>query len=82
MPQEPRSVALYTAALDKPLEVGIRQSVMSGLSIGGVQFIMFCSYAVALFYGAHRCVRAWLRLTHRVVRACLARAGWEVHGTP
>jgi hypothetical protein len=34
--------------------MGKRQGLVSGTSFGGMQFVMFCSYAVALFYGAHR----------------------------
>ncbi len=45
---------MYSTALDKPLAVGIKQASATGVSIGAVQFIMFSSYAVSLFYGAHR----------------------------
>jgi ATP-binding cassette subfamily B (MDR/TAP) protein 1 len=36
------------------LQVGQRASIIQGMSLGSMQFVMFCSYAIALFYGAHR----------------------------
>lgn len=36
------------------VQVGEQQGIVTGTSLGGMQFIMFCSYAVALFYGAVR----------------------------
>lgn len=36
------------------LQVGKRQGLIAGMSLGGMQFIMFCSYALALYYGSVR----------------------------
>lgn len=36
------------------LQVGSQQGAIGGLALGGMQFVMFCSYAVALFYGKER----------------------------
>uniref|UniRef100_A0A7S0R4U3 ATP-binding cassette transporter n=1 Tax=Chlamydomonas leiostraca TaxID=1034604 RepID=A0A7S0R4U3_9CHLO len=49
-----RVLTLYTRALDATLKSGFRTGAIVGSSIGGIQFIMYCSYAVGLFYGAHR----------------------------
>jgi hypothetical protein len=34
-----------------PLQVGNQQGVVGGMALGGMQFVMFGSYAVGLFYG-------------------------------
>jgi hypothetical protein len=34
--------------------VGLKQSWANGLSLGGIQFIMYSTYAVAFAYGAWR----------------------------
>jgi hypothetical protein len=39
---------------DPSAQIGVRMGFTSGLSLGGMQFVMFCSYAVALLYGASR----------------------------
>jgi ATP-binding cassette subfamily B (MDR/TAP) protein 1 len=44
----------YDAKLDVPQKVGEQQGATAGLALGGMQFVMFCSYAVALYYGAVR----------------------------
>lgn len=36
------------------VQVGNQQGLIAGLSFGGMQFIMFCSYALALYYGSIR----------------------------
>jgi hypothetical protein len=37
-----------------PLKVGLQQSWANGVSLGGIQLIMYCTYAVAFVYGADR----------------------------
>lgn len=32
----------------------MRMGLRAGISLGSMQFVMFCSYAAALFYGANR----------------------------
>ncbi|KAF8060513.1 ABCB6 [Scenedesmus sp. PABB004] len=46
--------AEYDARLDVPQKVGNQVGLLGGLSLGAMQFVMFCSYAVALFYGSVR----------------------------
>jgi hypothetical protein len=36
------------------MQVGIHQSAVAGISMGGIQLILFCSYALGLFYGSTR----------------------------
>ena len=48
------AVLCLTDCVHLSLQMGKRQGLVSGTSLGGMQFVMFCSYAVALFYGAHR----------------------------
>jgi hypothetical protein len=35
-------------------QVSEKSNLVGGLSLGFMQFVMFCSYAVALFFGAYR----------------------------
>eukprot|EP00775_Hariotina_reticulata_P008041 gene8041-8236_t len=44
----------YDSKLDLPQKVGQKMGAVGGLSLGGLQFVMFSSYALALFYGAWR----------------------------
>eukprot|EP00879_Flechtneria_rotunda_P003779 GHRR01004019.1.p1 GENE.GHRR01004019.1~~GHRR01004019.1.p1 ORF type:complete len:1293 (+),score=472.26 GHRR01004019.1:779-4657(+) len=44
----------YNGKLDLPQKVGNQQGIIGGVTLGGMQFVMFCSYAIALFYGAVR----------------------------
>jgi ABC-type multidrug transport system fused ATPase/permease subunit len=37
-----------------PPQIGVRLGLLGGAALGGMQFVMFCSYAVALLYGANR----------------------------
>lgn len=46
--------SLYNSKLDVPQKVGNQQGVVGGLALGGMQFVMFGSYAIALFYGSVR----------------------------
>ena len=36
------------------LQVGIKQGLVTGMSLGGLNFVLFGAYAVSLFYGANR----------------------------
>eukprot|EP00882_Tetradesmus_deserticola_P007854 GHRQ01008267.1.p1 GENE.GHRQ01008267.1~~GHRQ01008267.1.p1 ORF type:complete len:535 (+),score=185.88 GHRQ01008267.1:384-1988(+) len=44
----------YDSKLDTPQKVGNQQGVVGGTALGGMQFVMFGSYAIALFYGSIR----------------------------
>lgn len=52
--QENRAVEDYKQKLAVPLKVGYQQGWVQGLSIGALLFIIFCSYALALYYGSTR----------------------------
>ncbi|GBF96721.1 ABC transporter B family-like [Raphidocelis subcapitata] len=51
---EGAAVARYDGLLDAPQRLGVRMGLTTGLSVGGMQFVVFSSYALALWYGAHR----------------------------
>jgi hypothetical protein len=36
------------------LQVGIRQGLVTGMSLGGLNFVLFGAYAVSLYYGCTR----------------------------
>jgi len=52
--RERESLSQYERELETPVKSGIKQGVVSGMAIGAVQFVMYCSYAVALVYGVFR----------------------------
>ncbi len=51
---ESRALAMYDSHLDGPQQIGKKQGLVGGFAIGMMQFTMFCSYGVALLYGAFR----------------------------
>lgn len=42
---EERTLAAYNAALEGPVKLGIRQSLYTGLALGGVNAIVYYTYA-------------------------------------
>lgn len=51
---EQRALSEYEQHLDLPVKVGRVQGLLGGLTVGMMQFVMFNSYALALWYGAQR----------------------------
>lgn len=53
-------MAKYDKSLVKAYKSGVHEGLATGLGIGSVMFMMFCSYALAVWYGA----RMVLNKTH------------------
>jgi ATP-binding cassette subfamily B (MDR/TAP) protein 1 len=51
------------------VQVGQKQGAAAGLALGGMQFVMFCSYAIALYYGAVRVSQVRLTVRRSAARA-------------
>ncbi|KAL6504960.1 ATP-binding cassette, sub-B (MDR TAP), member 4 [Orobanche gracilis] len=49
---EERAVAEYERSLSKAYKSGVREGWATGLGFGTVMFIIFCSYALAIWFGA------------------------------
>ncbi|KAJ7544468.1 hypothetical protein O6H91_09G080400 [Diphasiastrum complanatum] len=49
---EKKAVNAYDKALQKAYKAGVKQGLASGLGLGGVLCIMFCTYGLALWYGS------------------------------
>ena len=49
---ENKDVSEHDKALKIAYKAAIQQGLASGFGVGFVQFIMFCSYALALWYGS------------------------------
>ncbi|KAJ7520420.1 hypothetical protein O6H91_19G005500 [Diphasiastrum complanatum] len=49
---EKKAVDTYYNSLQKAYKAGVTQGLASGLGLGCALFIMFCSYALALWYGS------------------------------
>ncbi|KAJ7520451.1 hypothetical protein O6H91_19G006400 [Diphasiastrum complanatum] len=49
---EKKAVDTYYSCLQKAYKAGVTQGLASGLGLGCAFFIMFCSYALALWYGS------------------------------
>ncbi|KAL2535447.1 ABC transporter B family member 4 [Forsythia ovata] len=49
---EKQAVAKYGKSLEKAYKSGVHEGLATGLGIGSVMFMMFCSYALAVWYGA------------------------------
>ncbi|KAL2510440.1 ABC transporter B family member 4 [Abeliophyllum distichum] len=49
---EKQAVAKYDKSLEKAYKSGVHEGLATGLGIGSVMFMMFCSYALAVWYGA------------------------------
>lgn len=58
-----------------PVQVGQKQGAAAGLALGGMQLVMFCSYAIALYYGAVRVSQVWACWCRAfvLVQSCCAR---------
>mmetsp|Transcript_13373 Transcript_13373/g.23679 ORF Transcript_13373/g.23679 Transcript_13373/m.23679 type:complete len:1466 (-) Transcript_13373:839-5236(-) len=52
--QEKRMTDEYEESLDVPLRVGIFQGLVMGLIMGGLQVVVYATFAIALVYGAWR----------------------------
>ncbi|EFN58606.1 hypothetical protein CHLNCDRAFT_34209 [Chlorella variabilis] len=53
---EERTLEAYSASLQPPLKVGIRQGFLGGLVVGITNGVAFFAYALALWYGSTRVV--------------------------
>ena len=53
---ESRELERYTAKLHGARSIGIRRGFLSGFGIGLTLFIMFGSYALALWYGSQQVI--------------------------
>lgn len=49
---EKRAVAEYEKSLVKAYESGVQEGWATGLGFGSAMFIIFCSYALAIWFGA------------------------------
>lgn len=45
-------MAAYERSLTKAYQSGVQEGWASGLGFGSVMFIIFCSYALAIWFGA------------------------------
>ncbi|KAG2428637.1 hypothetical protein HXX76_011344 [Chlamydomonas incerta] len=52
--REQAAMQQYEKALELPRKMGLRQSWLSGLSFGGINMVMYGTYAVGLIFGAYR----------------------------
>ncbi|KXZ51733.1 hypothetical protein GPECTOR_11g18 [Gonium pectorale] len=52
--REEAAMKEYDRALAGPRQMAVRQSWLSGISLGAVQMVMYGTYAVGLFFGAYR----------------------------
>jgi ATP-binding cassette subfamily B (MDR/TAP) protein 1 len=51
---EEREIKRYLVNLDIARKLGIKKGFFSGLGIGLTMFLLFCSYALALYFGGQR----------------------------
>ncbi|KAI3948362.1 hypothetical protein MKW98_013860 [Papaver atlanticum] len=49
---EKLAIAKYNKSLETAYKAGVQQGLFSGLGFGSITFISFCSYALAIWYGA------------------------------
>ena len=49
-----RSVNAFDESLEKPMRVGIKQGFLAGSTLGIVNCVAFCTYALAMWYGGKR----------------------------
>eukprot|EP00198_Chlamydomonas_reinhardtii_P007814 XP_001697151.1 MDR-like ABC transporter [Chlamydomonas reinhardtii] len=52
--REQAAMQQYGKALELPRKMGLRQSWVSGLSFGGINMVVYGTYAVGLIFGAYR----------------------------
>ena len=48
---EKQAITKYNNSLNKAYKSGVQEGLASGLGIGTVMLIIFCSYALAIWYG-------------------------------
>lgn len=48
---EKRAVSNYNKSLDKAYRSAVNEGLATGLGLGSVMLVMFCSYALAVWYG-------------------------------
>ncbi|KAL4643334.1 hypothetical protein ACB092_02G084900 [Castanea dentata] len=48
---EKQAIAKYNKSLTKAYKSGVQEGLAAGLSLGVVMFILYCSYALAVWYG-------------------------------
>ncbi|XP_051141939.1 ABC transporter B family member 4-like [Andrographis paniculata] len=48
---EKRAVSKYAKSLEKAYKSAVQEGLATGLGLGSVMFMMFCSYALAVWYG-------------------------------
>ena len=51
-----KTVLAYKEALNAPMKVGIQQGVISGSTLGLINCVAFCTYALALWYGGQKII--------------------------
>jgi ATP-binding cassette subfamily B (MDR/TAP) protein 1 len=49
---ESNEIKRYCEKLDKAEKFGIKKAIYNGIGIGSIQFVMFCVYALAFWYGS------------------------------
>ncbi|KAK4482118.1 hypothetical protein RD792_009257 [Penstemon davidsonii] len=49
---EKQAVSNYNKSLEKAYKSAVHEGLATGLGLGSVMFVMFCSYALAVWYGA------------------------------
>ena len=48
---EKKAIAKYNESLTKAYKSGVQEGLAAGLGLGAVMFIVFCSYALAVWFG-------------------------------
>lgn len=49
---EKQAVTDYNKSLERAYKSSVHEGLATGLGLGAVMFMMFCSYALAVWYGA------------------------------
>lgn len=49
---EKEAVSKYNKSLEQAYKSAVHEGLATGLGLGSVMFMMFCSYALAVWYGA------------------------------
>ncbi|XP_031111349.1 ABC transporter B family member 4-like [Ipomoea triloba] len=49
---EKQAVATYNKSLEKAYESGVQEGLAAGLGLGSAMFVLFCSYGLAIWFGA------------------------------
>lgn len=45
-------MASYNKSLDKAYQSGVQEGLAAGLGLGSAMFVLFCSYGLAIWFGA------------------------------